>query len=162
MSTIITSTSTTRAPTPFAIREDLDMERKVQSATAAVTTPAATTAASTAFVAGATGYTGQALVRELRARGIHTVAHVRPDSTALPQWRGEFEPLGAVVDTTAWTAPAMTAALRRHQPQAVFALLGTTRARMRKSDGADSYETVDYGLTSLLLHAMLDAAPAAR
>src|SRR5690606_11638406 len=110
----------------------------------------------------ATGYTGQALVRELRARGIHTVAHVRPDSTALPQWRGEFEPLGAVVDTTAWTAPAMTAALRRRQPQAALPLPGTTRARMRKSDGADSYETVDYGLTSLLLHAMLDAAPAAR
>ena len=138
------------------------MQRKVQEATAAVTTPAAAAGTTTAFVAGATGYTGQALVDELRARGVHTIAHVRPDSAALPHCRRQFEALGAAVDTTAWTEPAMAATLRRHQPHAVFALLGTTRARMRTSGGTDSYETVDYGLTALLLRAMLEAAPAAR
>ena len=34
-----------------------------------------------AWVAGATGYTGQAVVAILRARGVPTTAHVRPDSS---------------------------------------------------------------------------------
>ncbi|MBA3548122.1 MAG: hypothetical protein H0T76_16695 [Nannocystis sp.] len=36
-----------------------------------------------AWVAGATGYTGRALVAALRAQNITTHAHVRPDSPAL-------------------------------------------------------------------------------
>ncbi|HEX2165908.1 MAG TPA: NAD(P)H-binding protein, partial [Longimicrobiales bacterium] len=116
----------------------------------------------TEFVAGATGYTGSALVQELRSRSIETIAHVRPDSPTLPQWRERFEAAGAVVDTTPWEEDALAATLARTQPSVVFALLGTTRARMRKAGGADSYESVDYGLTAMLLRAVMRSAPNAR
>lgn len=109
----------------------------------------------TAFVAGATGYTGRELVRVLRESGKRVVAHVRPDSSRLAEWRSRFEALGAVVDATPWQDAPMVEALRRHAPEVVYALLGTTRARARASGGHDDYEQVDYGLTALLLRAAL-------
>ena len=116
----------------------------------------------TAFVAGATGYTGRALIEELRGRGIRTVAHVRPDSPRLQEWRTRFESAGAIVDLTPWAEDALAATLARITPDAVFSLLGTTRARMQRSRGSDSYESVDYGLTALLLRAVRRSAPDAR
>ncbi|MGE0788794.1 MAG: NAD(P)H-binding protein [Sandaracinaceae bacterium] len=104
-----------------------------------------------AFVAGATGLTGRAVVRHLRARGIETHAHVRPDSRDLDAWRERFEADGAIVDTTAWDEAAMRESLARIAPTIVFALLGTTRKRMAASGG--SYETIDYGLSALLRRA---------
>lgn len=109
----------------------------------------------TAFVAGATGYTGRAVVSALRARGLATRAHVRPDSRELPRWRSQFEGQGAEVDTTPWTLPAFTEAFAARPPALLFALLGTTRHRSAQ-EGA-SYETVDYGLSHLLLEAALAA-----
>ena len=110
-----------------------------------------------AFVAGSTGYTGREVVRALRARGIETVAHVRPDSARLADWRARFESLGARIDTTPWEPAAMAATLAALGPDLVFALLGTTRARTRRArtrGGRDEgYEAVDYGLTMLLLRA---------
>ena len=98
------------------------------------------------FVAGATGYVGKEVVAALAARQADVVAHVRPDSPRLDEWRQRFETLGAQVDDTAWTAEAMTDRLTTLRPAAVFALLGTTKKR------GDSYESVDRDLT-LLLHA---------
>jgi uncharacterized protein YbjT (DUF2867 family) len=118
-----------------------------------------------AFVAGATGFTGRAVVRALVDRGVPTVAHVRPDSPELARWREHFGRLGAQVDTTAWQEEAMAAALARIGPGCVFALLGTTRARGRASAKAgrvESYETVDYGLTALLIQALVKAKLAPR
>jgi uncharacterized protein YbjT (DUF2867 family) len=115
-----------------------------------------------AFVAGATGYTGRALVHELRARGIDTIAHVRPDSKRLAEWTREFGDAGARIDSTSWDEDALTRTLKRTTPTLVFALVGTTRARMRKAAGDDSYQTVDYGLTAMLLRAVQHAAPRAR
>jgi uncharacterized protein YbjT (DUF2867 family) len=120
-----------------------------------------------AFVAGATGYTGREVVRALRARGVRTIAHVRPDSSRLDEWRARFEAQGAEVDATPWSEEAMIAAFSRLRPTIVFALLGTTRARAREAErrGGDaareSYEAVDYGLTAMLLHAAaaLDPKP---
>ncbi len=110
-----------------------------------------------AFVAGATGYTGRAVVQELRARGVSTFAHVRPDSSKLDAWRGVFESMGAVVDTTPWTAEAFAARFAEVRPTVVFALLGTTKARARAAErvGAASadYQAVDWGLTMLLVEA---------
>lgn len=106
-----------------------------------------------AFVAGATGYTGRELVRMLVEDQREPVAHVRPDSARVQEWRARFEALGARVDTTAWDEAALTATLRALAPAVVFSLLGTTRARARQSGGADSYESVDYGLSALLLRA---------
>lgn len=110
-----------------------------------------------AFVAGATGYTGRAVVRALRHGGIETVAHVRPDSPRLDAWRERFEGQGASVDATPWEPASMARTLGRLQPTLLFALLGTTRARGRRANraggGEESYETVDYGLTAMLLEA---------
>lgn len=113
-----------------------------------------------AFVAGATGYTGQALVAELRRRGLDVVAHVRPDSASMAEWRTRFGGLGARVSTAAWEEDSMAAELADLQPGTVFGMLGTTRARMRKQgEAGNSYEAVDYGLTALLLRATQRAAP---
>lgn len=49
--------------------------------------------------------------------------------------------------------------MRADRPDIVFALLGTTRARARDSsttgERPETYEAIDYGLTALLLHAVL-------
>ena len=113
------------------------------------------------FVAGATGYTGRAVVRGCLQEGATTVAHVRPDSPRLAEWRDRFAAQGAEVDTTVWDAAAMRATLVRLRPTHVMALLGTTRARARDSvrrGGAESYRSVDYGLTRLLIEAAAAAA----
>jgi uncharacterized protein YbjT (DUF2867 family) len=108
------------------------------------------------FVAGATGYTGREVVRECRARGLETVAHVRPDSRSLAEWRQRFELLGARVDTSAWELDAMTSCFAALQPAQVYSLLGTTRARGKTDTGSavpETYEAVDYGLSLMLLEA---------
>ena len=119
-----------------------------------------------AFIAGATGYVGREVVAALRARGVPTWAHVRPDSSRLPEWRTRFEALGATVDSTAWTDAAMTERLRTLAPTHVFALLGTTRARAAAAARAGAptadYEAVDYGLTALLLRAASAVSPPPR
>lgn len=103
-----------------------------------------------AFVAGATGYTGRAVVTRLVARGVRTVAHVRPGSASGDAGAARLATLGAAVDRTPWEPAAMRAALTRLQPAFVFALLGTTRRRAAR-EGIDApYEAVDYGLTALL------------
>ena len=107
-----------------------------------------------AFVAGATGYTGREVVRELRAHGVAAVAHVRPDSPKLGEWEARFQAHYAVVDTTPWEVHALRETLQTWQPTHVFALLGTTRKRM-SSAPQDSYESVDYGLSAMLLKAVL-------
>jgi uncharacterized protein YbjT (DUF2867 family) len=127
-----------------------------------VTTPSSplvTAEATGAFVAGATGYVGREVVRQLGARAHTTtrpVAHVRPDSPRLVEWRATFADQHAVTDATPWDEEAMSAALARVRPPAVFALLGTTRRRGRST--GDTYESVDYGLTALLLRAAQRAA----
>jgi nucleoside-diphosphate-sugar epimerase len=110
-----------------------------------------------AWVAGATGYTGRALVAALRAQGVTTHAHVRPDSPALERWRTQFTALGAVVETTPWELAPLTAALRGCAATQVYGLLGTTRARARAAERSGAapadYERVDVGLTLMLLAA---------
>jgi uncharacterized protein YbjT (DUF2867 family) len=112
-----------------------------------------------AFVAGATGLTGRYVVTELRARGVETSAHVRPDSASLARWRERFEAEGARVDVTPWEEAALVATLRAQRPSVVFALLGTTRKRGRQASAAgrdasaETYEAVDYGLTAMLRRA---------
>lgn len=112
-----------------------------------------------AVVLGATGFTGREVVAELVARKIPVVAHVRPDSPRLAEWRERFLKLGAEVDATPWNEKPLTETLSRLRPDYIFACLGTTRARMgkvAKSGGApqsQSYEAVDYGLTVMALNA---------
>lgn len=110
-----------------------------------------------AFVAGATGYTGREVVRALVESGVQTYAHVRPDSSSLASWGERFGALGAEVDTTAWDEGAMSGRLLELAPTLLFALLGTTRHRMQAEQA--SYDTVDYGLTALLIRAASILSP---
>lgn len=112
----------------------------------------------TAFVAGATGYTGREVVRQLCAGGVRTIAHVRPDSKSPGRWREQFTAMGAIVDMTAWDLPSMRDTMRGHKPDVAFGLLGTTRARAKaaiETGAADaSYEAVDYGMTHMVIEAL--------
>ncbi len=116
-----------------------------------------------AFVAGATGFTGREVVRLLASRGVKTVAHVRPDSPSLADWRTKFEKLGASVDTTLWNVGALTKTFVTLKPTLVYGLLGTTRKRMGQVEkqGASretaNYEAVDYGMTKMLMDAAVAA-----
>lgn len=111
----------------------------------------------TAFVAGATGYTGREVVAALCAAGLRTVAHVRPDSPRLAEWQRRFRELGAEIDSTPWDEAALSETLGRLAPTQVFALLGTTRHRAKREGrtAQDAYEQIDYGLTALLIRATL-------
>lgn len=110
-----------------------------------------------AWVAGATGYTGRAVVARLAAQGAEVHAHVRPDSSGLVRWQGEFAAQGAAVEVVAWEPSAIAEALRRVAPTQVYALLGTTVARARAAVKAGvapaDYQQVDVGLTLMLLNA---------
>ena len=111
----------------------------------------------TAFVAGATGYTGGEVVAALRRRDARTIAHVRPDSASLERHRTRFEAAGAEVETTAWEPDALAERFAELQPTHVFALLGTTRKRAA-SEGmraVEAYERVDYGMTAMLIDAAI-------
>lgn len=112
-----------------------------------------------AFVAGATGYTGQKVVHLLLEQGITTVAHIRPDSSKLEYWKTHFEILGAQIDSSPWHAESLKTTLLAHQPQIVFGLLGTTKKRARQQKAAgpnaqdESYDKIDYGYTAMLIDA---------
>ena len=115
----------------------------------------------TAFIAGATGYTGRHVVAHCAARGVAAVAHVRPDSPRLAEWRRRFADAGATVDATPWAADALRATLLRVRPTHVFILVGTTRARGRRAargGDAETYATVDLALPLLLVDAARGAA----
>ena len=109
-----------------------------------------------AFVAGATGYTGRAVVETLLRQRVETIAHVRPGSEGRKESLRHFESLGAKVDTTPWEPEAMAATLAAREATLVFSLLGTTRKRGKeaaKRGRDETYETIDYGLSALLLSA---------
>ena len=116
-----------------------------------------------AFVLGATGYVGSALVATLRQQSIRVCAHIRPESAKLQQFKPRFEALGARVVACPLNRSDLAAALRDCAPDAVFAIQGTTRARMKDlraaggDAGAQSYDAVDFGLTKLLVDALLEA-----
>lgn len=110
------------------------------------------------FVAGATGFTGKALVAALVQGGHAGVAHVRPDSRDLQRWQQHFAELGAQIDTTPWEPEALAHTLRARGVTHVFCCVGTTRARMKAQGVAqNSYDAVDYGLPKMLAEAAVTA-----
>lgn len=114
-----------------------------------------------AFVAGATGYTGREVVRQLVENGVETIAHVRPDSNSLQAWTQKFEGMGAAVDATKWQPEDMHVTIKRLLPDVVFCLVGTTRARRAGASDREreTYEAVDYGLTAILIEACQAVQP---
>lgn len=107
-----------------------------------------------AFVLGATGFVGREVVRQLIVRGARTIAHVRPDSRSLAEWKTKLGELGAELDTTAWDAAAMAARFRELRPAQIYICIGTTRAKA-KADAVQGniYEAVDLGLTRIAVEA---------
>ena len=89
-----------------------------------------------AFVAGATGYTGQALLEEIRNSEWKARAHARSD--------GKVD--GAVVCDPR-DVPRLTDGMRGCD--AVVQLIGTVRANFAEGD----YEAIDYGTTVALCQA---------
>jgi nucleoside-diphosphate-sugar epimerase len=114
---------------------------------------------SKAIVFGATGFTGREVARELVQRGVKTIAHIRPDSPRLAEWRDRFQKMGAQTDDTPWQETAIAKTLADFQPAILFCLIGTIRARIKQAvrQGKDpetqDYMAVDYGLTVMLLEA---------
>lgn len=106
-----------------------------------------------AYITGATGYTGRAVVQKLRERNVDTIAHIRPASSGREEYTARFRDMGAGVDVTPWELEAMAETMDNVDPDLVFFLVGTTRARARTSNEDESYEAVDYGLLSLLVDA---------
>ncbi len=106
------------------------------------------------FVLGATGFVGRELVRQLCVRGARVIAHVRPDSNQLADWKTRFAELGAEVDTTPWEPTALGATLAsafaEDANNVLYIVIGTTRGKA-KADGIDGniYEKVDVGLTRI-------------
>lgn len=116
-----------------------------------------------AWVAGATGFTGREVVRNLVERGVEVIAHVRPDSSRLEEWTKLFGEMGVRVDSTAWDPEALRESVGRVQPDLVYCLIGTTKKRMRaNSRGKENYETIDYGLTAMLVEAASATATGAK
>jgi uncharacterized protein YbjT (DUF2867 family) len=108
----------------------------------------------TAYVLGATGFVGREVVRQLCVRGAKVIAHVRPDSAKLADWRATFGELGAEVDTAAWEPAAIAQALDRTAATELYILIGTTRSKA-KADAVDGdiYEKIDLGLTKIAVEA---------
>lgn len=120
-----------------------------------------------AWIAGSTGYTGSHLVEQLATQG-HTVhAHVRPDSRTGEETLKRWESLGVHVERVAWEPDAQRAALERIQPDAIFSLLGITKAGAQREAEASgkstpTYTSVDLALTVMLLDATVATVPQAR
>lgn len=119
-----------------------------------------------AFVIGATGYTGRAIVAELRSRDIETHAHIRPGSTRSGALAAEFRRIGATVNQTSWRADSFAETIADMQPDLVFGCLGITRsgakAEEKRTGKKPSYEAVDFGLTALTADACAAAETSPR
>jgi len=111
----------------------------------------------TAFVLGATGYVGRALITELRRAGHRTIAHVRAGSARRGLADG-FRAAGAEVDDSPLEPSVFAARLAALAPTHLFLCHGTTRARAAREGLADPYEAVDVGLTRLAVDAALSLA----
>jgi uncharacterized protein YbjT (DUF2867 family) len=115
-----------------------------------------------AFVAGATGYTGNGVVQACVARGMRVVAHVRPDSSQRAHWEQKLKGWGAEVDTTPWSLPEMETRLAALKPTQVYGLIGTVTHKAQKEGVTDRYRTIDYGLSALLMEAAASLQPMPR
>jgi uncharacterized protein YbjT (DUF2867 family) len=113
----------------------------------------------TAIVFGATGLTGSHVVETLVKQGVSVVAHIRPDSAQLAATKPRFEAMGTKVSTAPWTGEAIDALVQETKPTLVFALLGTTQARVKQAEkegrdaSKETYAAVDVALTEMVIRA---------
>lgn len=110
-----------------------------------------------AFVFGATGYVGSAVVEELvRSGAERVVAHVRPGSRSEAHTRERFARTAprARLESRALEADTLGDLLDAVGPTHAFLCHGTTKKRAAAEKIADPYETVDVGLTRLVCDAL--------
>ena len=105
-----------------------------------------------ALVIGATGYVGRHVVEGLRRDDIATTAHVRPGSSRAGLAAG-FEGDGAGVEHAALEVEPLRDVMRSLAPTHVFLCHGTTAKRARAEGIEDPYETVDVGVTRIVVDA---------
>ena len=117
-----------------------------------------------AFIAGATGYTGREVVRQLCERKEAVTAHVRPGSPSAARWASQFREWGAEVAEVAWELAPLTEVVAERRPELVFSCIGVTRASARRDqvDGGNIYQEVDVRLNALLVDAVRAAGLAPR
>ena len=113
-----------------------------------------------AWVFGATGLTGRAVVRALRLAKINCHAHLRPDSSSRDTLGALCSEIGAVLAPFEWTEAQVKAAFERAKPTVVFLTLGTTNARA-KLDG-QGHRAVDYQLTKMVIDVVKAEYPKAQ
>ena len=104
-----------------------------------------------AWVFGATGLTGRAVLSALHSQEVSSVAHIRPDSPSWARLKDEFDRNQQLVNICPWHQQDLNHAFEIHPPTVVFLCLGTTRKRTRV-DG-QGYEDVDEGLTRMVIDA---------
>jgi nucleoside-diphosphate-sugar epimerase len=93
-------------------------------------------------------------VRQLCVRGGKPIAHVRPDSKSIAEWRAKFGELGATVDASPWNANALASAFREFHVTAIYILIGTTRSKAKADQVAgEIYQQIDRGLTEIAVDA---------
>ena len=103
------------------------------------------------FVAGATGFCGQAVVSALAAHPKYQpIAHIRPESSRLESATKKFEDLGVVV--LCCDFKELPEQLSEHKPRVVSSFIGTTKKQMKREGG--SYQEIDYDLN----HQLIDIA----
>lgn len=119
-----------------------------------------------AFVFGATGYVGSALVTELGRdpRVAKIVAHARPGSGAADALTQRLASIrtDTELDRTEVEGAALESRLAELKPTHVFLCHGTTSKRAKGEGLSDPYEAVDVGLTRLLCSASAPLDPAPR
>lgn len=96
------------------------------------------------FLAGATGFTGQALLNYPDAASQEFAIHLRPDSPSVEKYKSDPRATIASFDDLPTLAKAMSGC------NAILSAIGTVQARF--APGV-SYETVDYATTVALLKA---------
>ena len=101
----------------------------------------------TIWIAGASGYCGQALVRRLSQSSHQVLPHIRPTSSQHEYLLDHWENLGIHPVSIPWNELSST--LMKHQPQVIVSLIGTTQKKAKKGGG--SYREIDYGLNHTLI-----------
>ncbi|MBN2360334.1 MAG: hypothetical protein JXR83_12850 [Deltaproteobacteria bacterium] len=114
-----------------------------------------------ALVAGAANPIGRAVVEELAARGIATVAHVDVDVSQRAVWQKKLAfPMVRCV-ATRWEVTPLNELIAQNQPTHIFAMLtvGWTMSQRLEKAGipAGNYEVHDYKKTEMLVDAMVHA-----
>ena len=97
------------------------------------------------FIAGATGFTGQAMAAlNEKETGVTLALHVRPDSTSKHALKGDSRTVCVALDNESALAKALL------ECSAVVQLIGTTRSKFSQNI---SYRSVDFETTKQLLKA---------